>query len=191
MATKILIMGLPGAGKTTLAEALRERIWQEGRTVTWLNADEVRKQHDDWDFSETGRVRQSKRMFDLAKAATTDYVIADFVAPLALSYGTYHCSFPAVGPVFLEEYSDIENWFLFHRSEVVANFDSLNCEAPVGLSEVPRHFSQRLIDVQGGLCREWWRVTDLIAPRSLPVLIDGSHLPAVRLCLRKVDGREK
>jgi broad-specificity NMP kinase len=82
MATKILIMGLPGAGKTTLAEALRERIWQEGRTVTWLNADEIRKQHDDWDFSETGRIRQSKRMFDLAKAATTDYVIADFVAPL-------------------------------------------------------------------------------------------------------------
>jgi len=82
MATKILIMGLPGAGKTTLAEALRERIWQEGRTVTWLNADEVRKQHDDWDFSETGRIRQSKRMSDLAKSSTTDYVIADFVAPL-------------------------------------------------------------------------------------------------------------
>ena len=75
-------MGLPGSGKTTLAEALRERLWQEGRTVNWLNADEVRKQYNDWDFSHEGRIRQSKRMDKLAAASTTDYVIADFVAPL-------------------------------------------------------------------------------------------------------------
>ena len=75
-------MGLPGSGKTTIAEALRRRLWEEGRTVTWLNADEIRKQFNDWDFSESGRIRQSKRMDDLASKATTDYVIADFVAPL-------------------------------------------------------------------------------------------------------------
>jgi adenylate kinase family enzyme len=75
-------MGLPGSGKTTLAEALRERLWQEGRTVNWLNADEVRKQYNDWDFSREGRIRQSKRMDELAAASTTNYVIADFVAPL-------------------------------------------------------------------------------------------------------------
>lgn len=82
MSTRILIMGLPGSGKTTIAEALRRRLWEEGRTVTWLNADEIRKQFNDWDFSESGRIRQSKRMDDLASKATTDYVIADFVAPL-------------------------------------------------------------------------------------------------------------
>lgn len=82
MTQRILIMGLPGAGKTTLAEALRERLWQEGRTVSWFNADEIRKQHNDWDFSHEGRIRQSKRMDELASKATTDYVIADFVAPL-------------------------------------------------------------------------------------------------------------
>ena len=43
MPQRILIMGLPGAGKTTLAEALRNRLWENGRTVTWLNADEIRK----------------------------------------------------------------------------------------------------------------------------------------------------
>lgn len=75
-------MGLPGSGKTTLANSLKEKIEAEGRSVTWLNADQVRKDFDDWDFSETGRIRQSKRMFDLAETATTDYVIADFVAPL-------------------------------------------------------------------------------------------------------------
>lgn len=82
MSKRILIMGLPGSGKTTLAEALRERLWQEGRTVSWLNADNIRKQFNDWDFSHEGRIRQSKRMDELAATSTTNYVIADFVAPL-------------------------------------------------------------------------------------------------------------
>jgi len=75
-------MGLPGSGKTTLAESLRTKLWEEGRTVTWLNADEIRTKYNDWDFSEAGRVRQSIRMRELAEKSTTDYVIADFVAPL-------------------------------------------------------------------------------------------------------------
>ena len=74
-------MGLPGSGKTTLAEHLQQRIWEDGRTCAWFNADKVREQYDDWDFSEAGRIRQSIRMRDLAKNATTDYVICDFVAP--------------------------------------------------------------------------------------------------------------
>jgi adenylylsulfate kinase len=82
MSQRILIMGLPGAGKTTLAQALRDRLWEEGRTVAWFNADDIRKKFDDWDFSETGRIRQSKRMRDLADTSTNDYVICDFVAPL-------------------------------------------------------------------------------------------------------------
>jgi adenylylsulfate kinase len=82
MAQRILIMGLPGAGKTTLAEAIRERLWQEGRTVSWFNADQVRRDHNDWDFSPEGRMRQAKRMRDMSDSATTDYAICDFVAPL-------------------------------------------------------------------------------------------------------------
>ena len=79
---KILIMGLPGSGKTTLAEVLRTKLWEEGRTVAWLNADEIRALYNDWDFSHEGRIRQSKRMRELADASDNDYVIADFVAPL-------------------------------------------------------------------------------------------------------------
>jgi energy-coupling factor transporter ATP-binding protein EcfA2 len=79
---RILIMGLPGAGKTTLAKELKNLMELDFRTVEWLNADEVRKTANDWDFSETGRIRQSQRMADLAKASTSDFVIADFVAPL-------------------------------------------------------------------------------------------------------------
>jgi len=58
----ILIMGLPGSGKTTLANELAPMI-----NAKRLNADEVRKEANDWDFSEEGRKRQSKRMADFAK----------------------------------------------------------------------------------------------------------------------------
>lgn len=75
---RILVMGLPGSGKTTLAKVLAEKL-----DAVYLNADEVRKQFNDWDFSEEGRVRQSQRMADLAWVAE-DYdkhVVADFVCP--------------------------------------------------------------------------------------------------------------
>lgn len=79
---RILIMGLPGAGKTYLAERLKARLEAEGKTVGWLNADEVRRHYNDWDFSVEGRIRQSLRMRDLADTSNTDYCIVDFVAPL-------------------------------------------------------------------------------------------------------------
>jgi len=82
MTRSVLIMGLPGAGKTTLATELIKLLESRGKSVTWFNADEIRKKFDDWDFSETGRIRQAQRMRDLADEANTDYVIADFVAPL-------------------------------------------------------------------------------------------------------------
>jgi len=87
MAKRILIMGLPGAGKTFLATALKkylEGINHEGYgiAVEWFNADDVRKRFNDWDFSPEGRIRQSHRMRELADVSKTDYVICDFVAPL-------------------------------------------------------------------------------------------------------------
>lgn len=74
---RILIMGLPGAGKTTLAQALQARL-----NCAWFNADEIRTRYNDWDFSIEGRVRQSKRMRILADDSNREHVIADFVAPL-------------------------------------------------------------------------------------------------------------
>ena len=103
MPQRILIMGLPGAGKTFLATALKKfletnssirhmpvsrMINQEmapsaySCTVDWFNADDVRKRYNDWDFSREGRIRQSIRMADFALSCTSDYVICDFVAPL-------------------------------------------------------------------------------------------------------------
>ena len=74
----ILIMGLPGAGKTTLANELAKLI-----ECKRLNADEVRKAANDWDFSEEGRKRQAKRMSDEAIKIKKEgnNVIADFICP--------------------------------------------------------------------------------------------------------------
>ena len=71
-------MGLPGAGKTTLADELAPKL-----NAKRLNADEVRKAANDWDFSEEGRKRQAKRMADLALELKNqgNYVVADFICP--------------------------------------------------------------------------------------------------------------
>ena len=71
-------MGLPGAGKTTLANELAPLL-----KAKRVNADEVRKAANDWDFSEEGRKRQSKRMSKLALNLKNEgnYVIADFICP--------------------------------------------------------------------------------------------------------------
>lgn len=97
MAQRILIMGLPGAGKTYFAEKLKTYLGDyikpnnnhtlktssdSNITVAWLNADEVRRKYNDWDFSKEGRIRQSIRMRDLSDELGTDYCIVDFVAPL-------------------------------------------------------------------------------------------------------------
>ena len=50
-------MGLPGSGKTTLAKLLVPMF-----NAVWLNADKVREEANDWDFSEMGRSIQANRM---------------------------------------------------------------------------------------------------------------------------------
>ena len=105
MAQRILIMGLPGSGKTYFAERLKSYLEQHGDImkvspgrvldyegipgpdfynvkVDWFNADEIRKRFNDWDFSREGRIRQSLRMFEFAVKCSGDFVICDFVAPL-------------------------------------------------------------------------------------------------------------
>jgi adenylylsulfate kinase len=93
MTKTLLIMGLPGSGKTTLAVKLAECINTRGHTVKRFNADEVRTQFNDWDFSDTGRLRQASRMRELADSATTDYVICDFVCPLAEMRDIFNADF--------------------------------------------------------------------------------------------------
>ena len=75
---KILVMGLPGSGKTYLSERLQPLL-----ESAWFNADKVRSMAGDWDFSEEGRLRQSLRMKSIAdfESSHNRIVICDFVCP--------------------------------------------------------------------------------------------------------------
>ena len=71
-------MGLPGSGKTTLADEIAPML-----NAKRLNADEVRKEANDWDFSDEGRKRQARRMADFAQKLKEEgnFVVADFICP--------------------------------------------------------------------------------------------------------------
>ena len=79
-------MGLPGSGKTYLAERLQPLI-----DAAWYNADVVRKMANDWDFSSKGRIRQSMRMKTFADFEKNNnrYVICDFVCPTRTTQETF------------------------------------------------------------------------------------------------------
>lgn len=72
---RILIMGLPGSGKTTLAKSLTDLL-----QCVWFNADNIREICNDWDFSHEGRIRQARRMHKLSNCVD-GIVVCDFVAP--------------------------------------------------------------------------------------------------------------
>ena len=75
---KILIFGLPGSGKTTLAKPFADLIGG-----VHINADQVRKEYNDWDFTLLGRNRQASRMKYLADGVVKagKVAVADFVCP--------------------------------------------------------------------------------------------------------------
>jgi len=81
MPKMILIMGLPGSGKTTFAEKVVMEFHNREILATWFNADEIRQENNDWDFSDEGRLRQAMRMRELVDNSETEYNIVDMVAP--------------------------------------------------------------------------------------------------------------
>ena len=83
-------MGLPGSGKTTLASTLVPLL-----KAKWINNDKVRKAANDWDFSEEGRIRQAKRMSDLAEKYKQEgnFVVCDFICPTPKARELFNADF--------------------------------------------------------------------------------------------------
>ncbi len=83
----VLVMGLPGAGKTHLAVRLQTILG-----FAWYNADTMRKAANDWDFSTAGRVRQANRMNNVARFEDMygRNVVCDFVCPTEETRNLFH-----------------------------------------------------------------------------------------------------
>ena len=79
-------MGLPGSGKTHLAVRLQQHL-----DCAWFNADAIRKAANDWEFSEDARIRQARRMMNIAdyEKGCGRTVICDFVCPTAMTRFIY------------------------------------------------------------------------------------------------------
>jgi adenylylsulfate kinase len=87
---KILIMGLPGSGKTWLAQELQDIL-----KCAWFNADQLRHMSNDWEFSEAARLRQAARMKNIAdfEKGEGKTVICDFVCPTELTRYIFDADF--------------------------------------------------------------------------------------------------
>lgn len=77
---RILVFGLPGAGKSTFSICLRKWLTTYDRKPIWLNADQIRDEYNDWDFSHEGRLRQAQRLHNMSKCEKNVYIV-DFVCP--------------------------------------------------------------------------------------------------------------
>ena len=103
-------MGLPGSGKTTLASKLAPLI-----KAKWLNADKIRKELNDWDFSEKARLRQAKRMSELADKYIKEghNVVADFICPIPKTRELFNADFTVwVDTISKGRYDDTNEMFV-------------------------------------------------------------------------------
>ena len=123
MKIKILICGLPGSGKTALAKKLKEQLG-----YAWFNADIVREQFQDWDFSLEGRLRQAKRMFNFCDGIDKS-CIADFVAPTEEIRRIFDADITIwMNTIKESKYPDTNQIFETPKANIIINDFSYNIE---------------------------------------------------------------
>ena len=136
---KILIFGLPGSGKTTLAKPLAELLGG-----IHINADEVRTEYDDWDFSPEGRMRQANRMRHLSDGVVKAGAVAvtDFVCPTGAARQAFDADFTIWMDTIKEgRFEDTNKMF-----EKPVN-DSMHCDVDYHVSEWFEDTHQTLMEV--------------------------------------------
>ena len=106
---KVLIFGLPGSGKTTLAKPFAELIGG-----VHINADAVREKYNDWDFTPSGRLRQAQRMRHIADGVVMSgkVAVADFVAPTDVARHNFDPNFTVwMDTIKHSQYEDTNKMF--------------------------------------------------------------------------------
>ena len=112
MPKRVLIMGLSGTGKTTLAISLVGELEDIGVNVEWFNADAIREETDNWDFTNNGRVIQCKYMKLLSEHSSADITVSDFIAPTEEIRELFNADYTVwVNTVDRSEYADTDALF--------------------------------------------------------------------------------
>jgi adenylylsulfate kinase len=116
---KILVMGLPGSGKSYLADKLRTKLREntntDGKeiTVRWYESELVRKKNNNWDFSIEGRIKQSELMADFSSRSNVDYCICELVAPTPQIREKFSADYIIwLDTIKSSEYPDTDNIFI-------------------------------------------------------------------------------
>lgn len=146
---KILIMGLPGSGKTFLAKELHNQISLLGRSVSWFNADIIREKYNDWDFTKEGRIRQSVRMNELSNESGSDFVICDFVAPLPEMRDNYKADLVVWVDTLTESRFEDTNQMFTNPEKYDIRVTEQNCEywSSVILNSINSNNSNNVINI--------------------------------------------
>lgn len=126
---KILIMGLPGSGKTWLAERLQKHL-----NCAWFNADAVRQMANDWEFDDEARIRQARRMRNLAdyEKGCGRIVICDFVCPTELTRHIFEADLTIWMDTIEQGRFEDTNKMFERPAEVDLHIDRFITEAEVG-----------------------------------------------------------
>ena len=183
---KILIMGLPGSGKTFLSKELKKQLEALGKKVTWYNADNVREKFNDWDFSEEGRIRQSIRMKVLADESDADFVIADFVAPLPQMRVNYNADWTIwVDTIKEGRFEDTNKAFIppdtydFHVTEQDAKFWTKRIISEMGIKSGDSNIRSLVKAIS-------WRMTGTIDTFIISWFITGTLTLATGIALTEI-----
>jgi len=176
---RILVMGLPGSGKTMLSEVLAKKL-----NAAYFNADEVRAQFNDWEFSPGARNRQAERMRELAEMAYhsygRDYVVCDFVCPTEMTREIFDADYtifmdtiesgrfedtnrmfeqPSYYDYIIKSWGDVES----QASDIISHIESItefDSKAPTGLMigrfqpfhDGHLHLFEEILEREGQVC---------------------------------------
>jgi adenylylsulfate kinase len=172
---KILIMGLPGAGKTTLAKLLAARL-----NAVHFNADEIRANiNKDLGFDESDRIEQARRMGWLCDQVikTGGFAVADFICPTPQT----RAAFAEQQPAFTVWVDRIQKGRFEDTNRMFTPPEHV--DARVTDQGTPEYWTERVAELLRPVF-DWKRSTALFIGRYQP--FHGGHKKLIEEGLRRV-----